>query len=1114
MKANFKRLFALLLTLCLLASLMVPAAFAEDVAVEAPAASVTEAETYPIRLVDMTNPDTATGYSKWFKGSSGWKDNLAMTKVVTNLDTEYEAGNLDWRYIGTNDSKYYYYANVMMQPRLTDKDTWAALQIRVSEDGRYALNLHTDKTKDSETEVSAWTNTVSEWKGNVTAYIFPLADLNAAIAGGMETNAAVESLMNEANCVGTQTLAADETDVTFNKVRMDAGEYVVVYSASALYYCISEMTLLEDAADAAMYEYEQVVRYPVRFADPTVASADATGLAINLRNNSGYTTKGIASISTAISDAYGTLNWKYLAEASTAKAQYRANTALQLRSDANGLVALQINVPQAGYYALTVGVDRSTDYTYVTQGFATTPFDVSAYLLKASADVTVTADNIATLAADENSVGVASLAGDATSAMFERTYMEAGSYVLIYSLSTQANISEFGLAQRKIDMPLTGEGATVTQHIELNAFESGDSTLAAAAAADGTYADISEYVNTAYAAGSMDWKIENYADAFTDGNFNFVAGKGLKAATPATSAGDWFALRIRVKNSGNYSINLKSAGVSDQFVAYMFPATSDAMTPEEIAANMSDANGIYYNGYQVGQLDAKISAGYLEGEYILVFQSIHDTKPRQVYLDDIILESESFTAEDVQFYNLNLFDETNTAYYDLVSNRYTATTADGVTTYEKMALVNGSFAQANYVLTKDAEGNPTELGELYKVVLQKQGLGYPKTLNWRPDAGHIGEEDKDSTDMEIYRFVAGKDPAQSTVFYFNFANAATEYKQYASLMLHVDKAGTYNLSLATGKAAGTAKIYFVDSFAANAANATRMPLVADTTIQSIMANGTGLLGEGYTTLPAFATVDMGQVTVDAAGDFLILFEADPTSNAMISLTDITLTPVIEDAGAARISNVNYATFEEAVAAAEIGDTITLMDNVVTTDVDVKMGVTLNLNGYALNAQNVTAIGAKIIDSGDGIGKLRVNGNLKLSENNGQLPLYNGLGDYYCFYNVDVQAVATTGSGNDTKYWFKVDFSNDAALALIGADTELRIQVLMEGVYSDKLENAGDAFAATASADAAFSYMWAANSDSYITVSTVGSNGIDNFVLNPAVTANGVTISGDAMTRNA
>ena len=88
MKTNFKRLFALVLTLCMLASLMVPVAFAEDAAVEAPAASASVAETYPIRLVDMSNPDytTATAPSSWFKGSSGWiKCNLSLLSKMYYL---------------------------------------------------------------------------------------------------------------------------------------------------------------------------------------------------------------------------------------------------------------------------------------------------------------------------------------------------------------------------------------------------------------------------------------------------------------------------------------------------------------------------------------------------------------------------------------------------------------------------------------------------------------------------------------------------------------------------------------------------------------------------------------------------------------------------------------------------------------------------------------------------------------------------------------------------------------------------------------------------------------------------------------------------------------------
>ncbi len=1129
MKTNFKRLFALVLTLCMLASLMVPVVFAEDEAVEAPAASASVAETYPIRLVDMSNPDytTATAPSSWFKGSSGWK-NIAMssTSVSGNLDTWYAAGDLNWRYIGTSDSKYYYYPNVMMQPRLSDKDTWAALQIRVSEDGRYALNLHTDKTADDETEVSAWTNTVTQWKGDVTAYIFSLADYNAAIAAGAEVNAAVESLMTEENCVGTQSLAADETDVTFNKVTMEAGEYVVVYSASAQIYCISEMTLLEDAADAAMYEYEQVVTYPIQFADPTVAAADwASGsLEAQLRNNDGYTNKKISAISTYISNAYdaGELNWKYLAEDATAAATYRANTALQLRSAKNGLVALQIDVPAAGNYALTVGVDRNTDYTYVTQTYAATAINISAYLLKASADVTVSADTIASLAVEENSVGAVSLAADVSSAQFEKTYLEAGSYVLIYAITnTQANVAEFGLAQRKIDMPLTAEGATVTQHIEVNALEIDDPNLPA-----GNYAAMSDYVASAYAAGKMDWKVENYADQFTDANFSFVNGKGLKAATPADSTGDWFALRIRVAQSGNYSMNLKTAGDSAQFALYMFPAAAETMSAEAIAAQMTDANGIYFQDYKAASTDAKISCGYLEGEYVLVFQSVHASKSRTVYIDDIILETEKLTAEDVQFYNFNLYDETNAGYYEMINSRYEAVEADGVTTYTKLdPIANGSFNTDGYVLEKDADGNPTALGTLFAVVYDGY-LGYPNTINWRPDAAHGGNADTLTADMKLYGYTQKADPTAGVVFKVQLSDkVSVGATQYASFMLHVDKAGTYELVVNGGYQAHSSKVYFVDAFTQNVANGGYMSRTSDATIQDIFANGTGLVNENFVSFKRNTDVTVGQVTVDTAGDYLIIFETndtpinqddetaeDKTAVDDVCLNSISLVPVIEDV-AAIVGGVNYASFEDALAAAEADTTITLMDNVVTSEVSLGENVTLNLNGYALTADSVDAIapGAQIIDGGDGIGMLRTDA-LELSEDNAQLPLYNATKDYYCFYNAEVDAIATTGTSNATKYWFKVNFSNADALALFEAGDEMNIQVSMTGVYKAGHELEGQEVDVTAVAQAEFVLDWANNSTAYIVVSTVGSNGLNDFVLNPEIAANGVVIAGDDMVR--
>ena len=102
----------------------------------------------------------------------------------------------------------------------------------------------------------------------------------------------------------------------------------------------------------------------------------------------------------------------------------------------------------------------------------------------------------------------------------------------------------------------------------------------------------------------------------------------------------------------------------------------------------------------------------------------------------------------------------------------------------------------------------------------------------------------------------------------------------------------------------------------------------------------------------------------------------------------------------------------------------------------------------------------------------------------------------------------------TKYWFQVKFTNKDALNLIGATTELRIKALLSG--NAETETA-EPISGEAVADAAFSANWAAkyaaNDGIYITVATVGSGDYDNFVLNPAVFANNVTISGDDMYKN-
>lgn len=109
---------------------------------------------------------------------------------------------------------------------------------------------------------------------------------------------------------------------------------------------------------------------------------------------------------------------------------------------------------------------------------------------------------------------------------------------------------------------------------------------------------------------------------------------------------------------------------------------------------------------------------------------------------------------------------------------------------------------------------------------------------------------------------------------------------------------------------------------------------------------------------------------------------------------------------AEIGERKFYTAEDALVAAVSGETVKLIsDCVENVNIVVSPGVTLDLNGKSLEADNVAALTtAHVIDSLDNYpnkksGVLRVaRNNLVLDPNNDQMPLWNGV-DGYVFSTV-------------------------------------------------------------------------------------------------------------------
>lgn len=146
----------------------------------------------------------------------------------------------------------------------------------------------------------------------------------------------------------------------------------------------------------------------------------------------------------------------------------------------------------------------------------------------------------------------------------------------------------------------------------------------------------------------------------------------------------------------------------------------------------------------------------------------------------------------------------------------------------------------------------------------------------------------------------------------------------------------------------------------------------------------------------------------------------------------TITWVAYADGMAKIGDVAYATVADALEAAEVGDTVTLLQNAEEDTVTVRKGITLDLNSYALTADYVFAVnGSNIADnSSDNTGVLVVNpDHMMINSGNAHLPIWNGEG----FIFVDIlyfQELYTTNEAGQKQYVFLPSFETIAHQYLV------------------------------------------------------------------------------------
>ena len=138
---------------------------------------------------------------------------------------------------------------------------------------------------------------------------------------------------------------------------------------------------------------------------------------------------------------------------------------------------------------------------------------------------------------------------------------------------------------------------------------------------------------------------------------------------------------------------------------------------------------------------------------------------------------------------------------------------------------------------------------------------------------------------------------------------------------------------------------------------------------------------------------------------------------------------------ATIGDKVYFSFDEAMANATAGDTVTMYeDKTISGFFSVGADVTVDLNGHNLTTDNLFSFG-DVVDATNGQGGLYVSNDRKqafvqLQEDNAAMPLYDSAAGCYRFFDYDVQAKVTASTKDSVKLAMHVELPNAEAYALL------------------------------------------------------------------------------------
>lgn len=634
----------------------------------------------------------------------------------------------------------------------------------------------------------------------------------------------------------------------------------------------------------------------------------------------------------------------------------------------------------------------------------------------------------------------------------------------------------------------------------------------------------------------------------------FIGYFSEKSAQSSTN-GDWIALKLANVAAGTYTMTFagnanSGGGVADVFVIpaseyaaiyadYMSLTEENAETVRPAVNNGMKA--LLANKEPVGQFDSRTGVAQAigfctcenTGDYILVFRcaaglsakedsrlelvtlEMTVTSPAEL-VDALIDEIGTVTAESGAAIKAarDAYNALDDAMKAKVTKFDVLAAADEA--YAAMFKLNYQFKTKSGTTKIRTWGDGGSYTEPEFPALNLSANSLPWTFVGRSLSGKTGTAD--GTRVNITS-------SNALTVYFTERNAKSSTDgDWIALKLTDVPAGEFKLIMTSVGASdgGKADVFMMPESDYAAVYADYMSLTEENaeTVRPAVNEGMKTLLAGKEMVGVFDSTKakaqtIGVYNCEAAGDYILVFrcsagQTNENNRMYLMSLEMKYPTILDTVNAAQIGNQTYASLDAALAACENGDVISMNCDATVGELIIPAAVELDLNGYTLVAESVSAAGS-IVDYSEGdTGVLKTADLSDLSAMNSELPLYDNAVEGYRFFKQTVESKAVTGNKADSgKYWFTLGFENQETVCALIANGDSGLFIGAQLVW-DEQEND-----VIATADAEFAAMWAAavsaNPNCYITYTVTGiSEETPNFRVVPFVGSGNVICAGEEM----